>query len=70
MVGPAPPAHAAGYAVPPAAWPGQLISTATVICENNHFQGIRIEASAVRTALAAAWLPAFGSTGHARAATL
>jgi hypothetical protein len=24
----------------------------------------------VRTALAAAWLPAFGSTGHARAATL
>jgi thiamine monophosphate kinase len=40
MVGPAPPAHAAGYAFPPAAWPGQLISTATVICENYHFQVI------------------------------
>jgi hypothetical protein len=27
MVGPAPPTHPAGYAFPPAAWPGQLIST-------------------------------------------
>jgi hypothetical protein len=27
LVGPAPPAHPADYAVPPAAWPGQLIST-------------------------------------------
>ena len=40
MVGPAPSAHAAGYAFPPAAWPGQLISTATVIRENYHFQVI------------------------------